>query len=161
MRNIYEIFKIYILKMKTMIMNTVGLLLVAFVMFLIFKKIKSIIPTLLGCALNKEQPPLQPNVVDVDSDDELNMADIIELDEEDIDVDDLDSDTDEQSDDESVEDEPVEDEPVEPVEDEPVEVEPVEDEPVEDEPVEDEPEPVKKKRSSKTLKTKKGKTIKI
>ena len=74
--------------MKTMIMNTLGLLMVAFVMFLIFKKIKSIIPTLLGGALSKDHIPTAPEYENSG----LNMSNIIELDEEDIDIDDLDSD---------------------------------------------------------------------
>ena len=163
--------------MKTMIMNTLGLLMVAFVMFLIFKKIKSIIPTLLGGALSKDHIPTAPEYENSG----LNMSNIIELDEEDIDIDDLDSDdelvlsksTGDNESGDDVEDnseDDVEDNSEDDVEDnsednseddvedgdveEPVVVEPVVEEPVVEE-------PVRKRRGSKNTKAKKGNTIKI
>ena len=143
--------------MKTMIMNTLGLLMVAFVMFLIFKKIKSIIPTLLGGALSKDHIPTAPEYENSG----LNMSNIIELDEEDIDIDDLDSDDElvlskSTGDNESGDD--VEDNSEDDVEDGDVE-EPVVVEPVVEEPVVEEP--VRKRRGSKNTKAKKGNTIKI
>ena len=137
--------------MKTMIMNTLGLLMVAFVMFLIFKKIKSIIPTLLGGALSKDHIPTAPEYENSG----LNMSNIIELDEEDIDIDDLDSDDElvlskSTGDNESGDD--VEDNSEDDVEDN------SEDGDVEEPVVE---EPVRKRRGSKNTKAKKGNTIKI
>ena len=125
---------------------------VAFAMFLIFKKIKALLPSILGTALNREPVPATVSTMsdnpDTDSENEdefNNMSNIIELDEEDIDVDDINSDdeivlnkTSSDSSDESADDSVVE-EPVE-------------------EPVEEELKPMKK---TKSLKPRKGKTIKI
>ena len=155
--------------MKTMIINTLGLLMVAFVMFMIFKKIKSLLPSVLGSALSREPVPVTATgddlETDSDNEEELNnMSNIIELDEEDIDVDDINSDDEivlnkSSSDDEEMEnteEKTVDEEPVE----EPVVEEPVE-EPVVEEPVEEPVKPAKKGRIPKGLKNRKGKTIKL
>ena len=159
--------------MRTMIINTLGLLMVAFAMFLIFKKIKALLPSVLGSALNNVPAPVTNpgtcDIPDTDSENEYdlnNMSNIIELDEEDIDVDDIDSDDEivlsknssgeddddgdsDESDDESVTvEEPVAEEPVEePVVEEPVAV-----------PIE---KPIKPMKKPKSLKPRKGNTIKI
>jgi hypothetical protein len=80
--------------MRTMIINTLGFLMVVFVLYLVFKKLKSLLPSFLGCALNNDQsnPTLvRDDVLDDDSGDD-ETHNIIELDEEDIDVDDINSD---------------------------------------------------------------------
>jgi len=77
-----------------MIINTLGFLMVVFVLYLVFKKLKSLLPSFLGCALNNDQsnPTLvRDDVLDDDSGDD-ETHNIIELDEEDIDVDDINSD---------------------------------------------------------------------
>ena len=154
--------------MKSMIVNTLGFLMVAFVLFLVFKKLKSLLPSFLTSSLSKQPVPVpveQVEELDTDSENEDDLhrtSNIIELDEEDIDVDDVNSDDEiilkkadnnedvelEVSDDnESVSDnEPVEEPAIEPI------VEKVE-------------EPVKvvktKSKAPKGLKNRKGKTIKL
>ena len=98
MRNIYKILKIYIIKMNTMIINAVGFVMILFVLYLVFKKLKSLLPSFLCSTLNKQPAYVQPEHMDdvdieSDNDDSINdTSNIIELDEEDIDVDDINSD---------------------------------------------------------------------
>ena len=55
--------------MKTMLINILGLLMIAFVMFLIFKKIKSLLPSFLCSTVNK-QPVQTEHLDDLETDSE-------------------------------------------------------------------------------------------
>ena len=153
--------------MRTMIVNTIALLLIAFAMFLIFKKIKSILPSFLGGALNREpvHAAVSQNDIETDSDNEDEMtncmSNIIELDEEDIDVDDINSD-DEIVLNKSSSDDETESEG-EAVVEETVNKEEVVEEPVVEEPVVEEPvvKPTKKAKVPKKQRKKAETTIKI
>ena len=82
--------------MNTMLINTLGLLMIMFVMFMIFKKIKTLLPSFLSTSLSPANIPVHSaDDLDTDSENEEDVnatSNVIELDEEDINFDDVDSD---------------------------------------------------------------------
>ena len=83
--------------MNTMLINTLGLLMIMFVMYMIFKKIKTLLPSFLSSSLSPANIPVHSaDDLDTDSENEEDINatsnNIIELDEEDINFDDVDSD---------------------------------------------------------------------
>lgn len=82
--------------MNTMLINTLGLLMIMFVMYMIFKKIKTLLPSFLSTSLSPANIPVHSaDDLDTDSENEEDVnatSNIIELDEEDINFDDVDSD---------------------------------------------------------------------